>query len=476
MINILINQIKSDIICGERGRMMLTGIILAAGKGKRMKSKYPKVIHKVADKEMINHVIDAIDEVNCNDINIVVGHGKDIVKKTICRKVNFITQEEQLGTGHAVMVCDEFIPDDGNVLILYGDTPLLTGKTLKEFVNYHNNKNNSITVLTALFDNPFGYGRIVKDKSGNVVKIIEQNDATEKEKMIKEINSGIYCVQSKLLKESLKKLSNNNNQNEYYLTDIVEILKNDNEKIGSFIIENKEEIIGVNSRKQLLEVENILKRRTFNKHMENGVSIVDSSIYIGKDVKIGIDTVILPGAYIIGNTEIGEDCIIGPNCRIENCIIKNNVEIRDSTIISSEIDNNSKIGPYAYLRPNSKIGKDVKIGDFVEVKNSVVGNGSKVSHLSYIGDGEIGENVNIGCGVVFVNYNGKDKNRTIVKNNAFIGCNSNLIAPVVIEENAYVAAGSTITEVVPSRALAIARMKQLNKLGWVTNNKNLLKK
>jgi bifunctional UDP-N-acetylglucosamine pyrophosphorylase/glucosamine-1-phosphate N-acetyltransferase len=472
--NILIKEIKSDIICGERGLNMLTGIILAAGKGKRMKSKYPKVIHKVAEKEMINHVIDAIEEISCNSINVVIGHGSDMVKEKINSDVNFVIQEEQLGTGHAVMVCDDFIPNEGNVMILYGDTPLLTGDTLNKFMEYHNDENNGITVLTAIVDNPFGYGRIVKDKSANLVKIVEQNDATDEEKIIKEINSGIYAVKAELLKESLKKLNNNNNQGEYYLTDIVEILKNDNKKIGSFIINNNEEIIGVNSRAQLLEVENIFKKRIFDKHMENGVSIVDSSIYIGKDVKIGSDTIILPGAYIVGNTEIGEDCIIGPNCRIENTIIKNNVEVRDSTIIDSEIDNGSKIGPYAYLRPNSKIGKEVKIGDFVEVKNCVVGNGSKVSHLSYIGDGEIGENVNIGCGVVFVNYNGKDKNRTIVKDNAFIGCNSNLIAPVTVEKNAYVAAGSTITELVPSGALSIARKRQINKLGWV-NSQGLLK-
>jgi len=454
---------------------MLTGIILAAGKGTRMKSKYPKVVHKVVGKEMLNHVIDAIEEVNCLNINIVIGHGRETVKKSVDKNVNFVVQDKQLGTGHAVMVCDEYIPEEGNVLILYGDTPLLKGETLSKLLNYHSEESNSITVLTAVFNNPFGYGRIVKDKNGNLLKIVEQKDANNKEIEIKEINSGIYLVNAKLLKESLKKLNNNNSQNEYYLTDIVEILKNENKKIGTYIIEDNSEIIGVNSRKQLLEVEEIFKERIFDKHMENGVTITDSSVYIGKDVVIGMDTVILPGAYIVGNSVIGDDCIIGPNCRIENSIIKDYVEVRDSTIIDSEVDNSSKIGPYAYLRPNSIIGKNVKIGDFVEVKNSLVGDGSKVSHLSYIGDGEIGKNVNIGCGVVFVNYNGRDKNRTIVKDNAFVGCNSNLVAPVTIEENAYVAAGSTITELVPNGALSIARQRQLNKLGWV-KEKGLLKK
>jgi len=455
--------------------MMLTGIILAAGKGTRMKSKYPKVVHKVVGKEMLNHVIDATEALNCKKPSIVIGHGRAIVKERINREVNFVVQEEQLGTGHAVMVCDENIPEAGDVIILYGDTPLLRAKTLKGFVDFHKKSKNTMSVMTAKFENPHGYGRIIKDEMGNLIKIVEEKDASKEEKEVKEINSGIYCVNAKALKASIQLLNNDNNQNEYYLTDIVEILKNKKEKIASFIIEDNEEIIGVNSRKQLFEVEEILKKRIFEKHMANGVTIIDQSITIEKDVKIGMDTIILPGSYIAGNTIIGEDCIIGPSARISDSTIDDQVEVKDSTIIESQVGLASKIGPYAYLRPKSNIGSKVKIGDFVEVKNTTVGDGSKVSHLSYIGDGEIGKNVNIGCGVVFVNYNGRDKNITTVKDNAFIGCNSNLIAPVIVEENAYIAAGSTITEEVPKGALSIARKRQINKLNWV-ESKGLLKK
>lgn len=454
---------------------MITSIILAAGKGTRMKSKFPKVIHKVAGRTLLDHVIDATEEINSENVNVVIGYKKEMIKEKLERAVNFIVQEEQLGTGHAVMICDEKIPNYGDVMILTGDTPLLKGETLKSFVEFHRKNNNSLSVMSAEFDNPFGYGRIVKDNSGNLIKIVEQKDATDKEKNIKEINSGIYCVDAKKLKYTISKLNNNNSQSEYYLTDIVELLKNDNEKISSYIIEDRNEIIGVNTRAQLFQVEEVLKERIFNRLMSNGVTITDRSVYIEKDVEIGMDTVILPGAYITKGSIIGEDCIIGPNCRIENSKINNNVEVRDSTIIDSEVDNKTKIGPYAYLRPNSKIGKEVKIGDFVEVKNATVGDFSKISHLSYIGDGEVGENVNIGCGVVFVNYNGRDKNTTIVKDNAFVGCNSNLVAPVTVGENAYVAAGSTITENIPSMALSIARKRQSNKLNWV-NKSGLLKK
>ncbi|MGM0378703.1 MAG: bifunctional UDP-N-acetylglucosamine diphosphorylase/glucosamine-1-phosphate N-acetyltransferase GlmU [Bacillota bacterium] len=449
---------------------MLTGIILAAGKGTRMKSSLPKVLHKVAGKTMLDHVIDSLESVDCNKSMVVIGHKKEMVKNEVNRKVNYVIQDKQLGTGHAVMMCQNQLPDNGDVLIVYGDTPLLTSNTLNEFVKNHKDNGNVISVLSAKVDNPFGYGRIIKDSKGNLVKIVEQKDASDKEKKVNEINSGIYCIKAIDLKKGLDKLDNNNSQNEYYLTDLVSILKSENKKVGSYIIDDNKEITGVNTRKDLFNVQKIFTKRILDKHMENGVTIQSSNVFIGKDVKIGQDSIILPGVYLTGKTSIGKNCIIGPNTTINNSKISNNVEVKNSTVINSEVENSSKIGPYAYLRPNSKIGKEVKIGDFVEVKNTSVGDGSKVSHLSYIGDGEIGKNVNIGCGVVFVNYNGKEKFKTKVGDDSFVGCNSNLVAPVTIHNKGYVAAGSTITQDVPSEALSIARKKQENKLNWVKNS------
>lgn len=448
---------------------MLTGIILAAGKGTRMKSSIPKVLHKVANKTMLDHVIDSLESVDCNKSMVVIGHKKEMVKKEVNRKVNYVIQDKQLGTGHAVMMCKDQLPDNGDVLIVYGDTPLLTSKTLKKFVKSHKDNGNVISVLSAKVDNPFGYGRIIKDSKGSLVKIVEQKDASNKEKRVNEINSGIYCIKANDLKEGLKSLDNNNSQNEYYLTDLVSILKSQNKKVSSYIIDDNKEIKGVNTRKDLFDVQKIFTKKILEKHMENGVTIQSPNVFIGKDVAIGQDSIILPGVYLKGNTTIGKNCVIGPNTTIDNSEINNNVEVKNSTIIDSKVETSSKIGPYAYLRPNSRIGKEVKIGDFVEVKNTSVGDGSKVSHLSYVGDGEIGKNVNIGCGVVFVNYNGKEKFKTKVGDNAFVGCNSNLIAPVTVHNKGYVAAGSTITKDVPSEALSIARKKQKNKLKWVKN-------
>lgn len=455
---------------------MLMSIVLAAGAGTRMKSKLPKVLHKVAGISMIEHVLDVVEGVDCSKNVVVIGHGASQVKESIGHKdIKFVLQSERLGTGHAVMQAEEEIPEDGNVIVLYGDTPLIKEDSIERFIKFHIKNDFSASVLTTEIDEPKGYGRIIRNDIGQVVAIIEEKDANEEQKKLKEINSGIYCFKAKELKKALSKLDNNNNQGEYYITDVIEILNNENKKVGAFKIEDYTEIMGVNSRVQLSEAERIMKNRILSNLMDSGVTIIDpSNTYIGKKVKIARDTTLYPGTFIMGETQIGEDCVIGPDTRIENSIINDSVEIRNSTIIQSTIDLNSKIGPYAYLRPNSHIGKNVKIGDFVEVKNSKIGDDSKASHLSYIGDGEVGKNVNIGCGVVFVNYNGKNKYKTIVEDNAFIGCNVNLVAPVTVNKNAYVAAGSTITKGVPEESLAVARIKQSNKEGWV-RRKGLVK-
>ncbi|MCD5411084.1 MAG: bifunctional UDP-N-acetylglucosamine diphosphorylase/glucosamine-1-phosphate N-acetyltransferase GlmU [Clostridiales bacterium] len=447
--------------------MKIKSIILAAGEGKRMKSQMPKVLHKICGQTMLNYVIDAANSLNVEECIVVIGHKGEEVKKTLPSKVKSVVQEAQLGTGHAVMMAYEHIDQEGVVIVLCGDGPLITKNTLRELMNFHKNGQYSATVLTTDLDNPTGYGRIVRAGS-QLKKIVEEKDSSFEEKAIKEINSGIYCFDSKDLKKALPLIKNTNAQKEYYLTDILEIIKEFGEKIGVYKTKEYNDIMAVNSRVQLSEVEMVMRKRINLMHMENGVTIIDpANTYIEKEVKIGQDTIIHPGVILRGSTVIGKECIIEHNSKITDSEVANQVTIENSTIIESTIDTHSSIGPYAYLRPNSRIGKNVKIGDFVEIKNSIIGDYSKASHLSYIGDAEIGKNVNIGCGVVLVNYDGKEKHKSIIEDNAFIGSNSNLIAPIVIRRNAYVACGSTITREVPEETLAVARSRQMNKEGWV---------
>ncbi|WP_099190946.1 bifunctional UDP-N-acetylglucosamine diphosphorylase/glucosamine-1-phosphate N-acetyltransferase GlmU [Tepidibacter mesophilus] len=456
--------------------MNLKSIILAAGKGTRMKSKLPKVLHKVCGTEMVNHVVNIAMKAGCIENVVILGHEAQMVKDNLKNNVKTAIQEQQLGTGHAVMMAKDHIKEDDKIVVLCGDTPLIKESTLQKLFDYHKENKCVATVLTTKVDNPTGYGRIIRDSNKDVLKIVEQKDATKEEAKVNEINSGIYCFNGKDLKMSLSKISNNNNQGEYYLTDVIEILKNEGFKVGAYEGSTIEELMGVNSRVDLQRAERILRNRINQYHMENGVTIIDTNnTYIECDVKIGMDTTIYPGSIIKGNTTIGEDCIIGTNCVIENSSINNKVEIQSSTIIDSAIGNNTTVGPYAYLRPNSSIGENVKIGDFVEVKNSTIGDNSKASHLAYIGDASVGKNVNIGCGVVFVNYDGKNKFKSVVEDNAFIGSNCNIVAPVTVKEEGYVATGSTITDDVPKGALSIARARQVNKEGWV-DKKGILKK
>ncbi|HAE91619.1 bifunctional UDP-N-acetylglucosamine diphosphorylase/glucosamine-1-phosphate N-acetyltransferase GlmU [Tissierella praeacuta] len=452
---------------------MNISVILAAGEGTRMKSKIPKVLHEVCGKPILEYVINASKGASVEKNVVIVGHGGDIVREyfkeePIIFKTQPIGDDVPYGTGFAVMQAMEDIDDSSTVVILYGDTPLITESTIDELINYHSKNQFKATVLTAILDDPTGYGRIIREDTGDILKIVEQKDASEEEKKIKEINSGIYCFDGKLLKYALGKIDNNNAQNEYYVTDVIGILKEEGHKVGAYIIENSTEIHGVNSRVQLAFSEEVMRKRISEYHMVNGVTIINpDNTYIEDGVKIGRDTIIYPGVSLEGNTEIGEDCIIGSNSRIVESMIHNNVSIESSTIENSVVGENTHIGPYAHLRPNSNIGKNAKIGNFVEVKNSTLKDNTKASHLAYIGDADIGHDVNIGCGVVFVNYNGKEKFRTTVGDNAFVGSNSNLVAPVNVESWGYVAAGSTITKEVPEGTLSIARAEQKNIEGWV---------
>lgn len=444
-------------------------IILAAGQGKRIKSNLPKVLHKVCGKEMVNHVIDTMRAASLNEVNVIIGKGAELVReKTKDKNVSYSLQIEQLGTGHAVKCAKDFlIGKSGVVAIFTGDAPLIKEDTVKNIVETHLNEGNSATLLTSIIENPTGYGRIIR-RNDAVEKIVEHKDCNEEELKVNEINAGMYCFDIEELLESLDKLSNNNAQGEYYITDVIGILKNSGKKVGAMITEF-EETIGVNSRAELAITEKILRDRINKKHMDNGITIIDpASTYIGVDVKIGQDTIIYPNNVIEGNTEIGCDCILYPNSRISNSIIGEGVEIQSSVIVDSSVGNDTTVGPFAYIRPESTIGNNVKIGDFVEIKKASIGDNTKVSHLTYIGDAEVGTDCNFGCGTVVVNYDGKNKHKTIVGNNAFIGCNTNLVSPVEVKDNTYIAAGSTITKEVPEGSLAIARAKQTNIEGWVS--------
>ena len=452
--------------------MKTKALILAAGQGTRMKSHSSKVLHKVFGKSLVEYPILAAREVGVEEVCLIVGHKAEDVKEALGDRVSYVLQKEQLGTGHAVMQAMEFIESADEVLILCGDTPLVTGDTLKGMLEFHHANKNAITVLSALIEDPTGYGRIVRDGNGNLVKIVEQKDATEEEKTINEINGGMYAFDAKLLKYALSKLTNNNVQNEYYLTDTIEILLKEGHRVDAIATQQADDIAGVNSRVQLAAVTEVMKKRVNEKHMSNGVTIIDPiNTYIEPDVVIGKDTIIEPGCMLQGKTVIGENCLIGYHSKLVNTKLGDGVEVEISVITDSFVDEGTHVGPFAYIRPNSYIGKNIKVGDFVEIKNSNIGDGTKISHLTYIGDADVGQNVNFGCGTVVVNYDGQKKHRSKIEDNAFIGCNTNLVSPVVVEKNAYTAAGSTITRNVPHDSLGIARAKQENKENWVAKKR-----
>lgn len=446
----------------------INAVILAAGEGTRMKSKMPKVLHEVMGRPMVKRVVDTAKDLEAKNICVVTGHMSETVQEALKDEcVSFAVQKEQLGTGHAVMQADEYINENEDVLILYGDTPLIKAETLEKLIEYHRSENNGVSIISAIVEDSAGYGHIIRDKDGNFVKNVEYKDATPEEKLVKEINSGIYCFKGSSLKKALKLITNDNAQGEYYLPDALEIILKSGEKVNAMTIGDVTEFFGVNNRVQLAQANKIMQKRINEKHMLNGVTIIDpTDTYIADDVEIGMDTIIYPGCVLEGKTVIGDDCKIGPDTRLTDMTLAPNVTIQYTVAIESEIGSGTKVGPFAYIRPNSKIGENIKIGDFVEVKNSVIGNGTKVSHLTYIGDSDVGERINFGCGTVTVNYDGHKKFRTTIEDDVFIGCNANLVAPVTLKKGSYVAAGSTITKDVPEKSLAVARNRQTNIDGW----------
>lgn len=450
---------------------MNISIILAAGEGTRMKSNYSKVLHKICNRPILEYVIDASRGADVEKNVVVAGENEARVRECfedIVIKRQPIGEDLPYGTGYAVMQAVDEIGDGDTVLILYGDTPLIRRETISSFMAYHNDNNLDATVLTSLIDDPTGYGRIVREADGSILKIVEEKDASQEERALREINSGIYIFKGGLLKEALKEIDSDNAQNEYYVTDVIEILKNKAYNVGGYIVEDSRDILGVNSRQQLALCEGIMRERINNYHMSNGVTLIDpGTTYIDGNVEIDRDTVIYPGVMLEGSTKIGAESIIRQNSRISNSIVGSRVYIESSVVEDSQLADGVKIGPYAHIRPNSRIGEDVKLGNFVEVKNSSLGKNTKASHLAYIGDSDLGEDINIGCGVVFVNYDGRNKFRSTVEDGAFIGCNANLISPVKVEKGAYIAAGSTITDSVEEGDLAIARARQINKKDWV---------
>lgn len=440
-------------------------VVLAAGKGTRMKSKLYKVLHKVCGKTMVEHVVDAARGVNPAKIVTVVGTGAGEVEKVLDGKSDFAFQEKQLGTGDAVMTAKEELGDkDGATLVVTGDTPLFTIETFDELFKYHAEKGNAATVLTAEAPNPFGYGRIIRDDQGNVLRIVEQKDGKPEELKVKEINTGVFCFDNKKLFEALKHVDNNNAQGEYYLTDVLEILRNSGERVGAYKMPDFSESLGVNDRIALAQATKTMQRRINEEHMRNGVSFIDpDTAYIDAGVKIGNDTVIEGNVVIKGNTEIGSDCYITNGSRIVDSKIGNHVTITSSTLQEAEMDDNTDIGPNSHLRPKAVIRKGAHIGNFVEIKKAEIGENSKVGHLTYVGDATLGKDINVGCGTIFSNYDGVKKFHTNVGDHSFIGAGSTLIAPINVADHTFIAADSTITKDVDKYDMAIARGRQVNK-------------
>jgi bifunctional UDP-N-acetylglucosamine pyrophosphorylase / glucosamine-1-phosphate N-acetyltransferase len=448
--------------------MKKMAIVLAAGQGKRMKSKLYKVLHPVCGKPMVSHVLDAVREASCERSIIIVGHGADAVKSELGQSAEYALQEKQLGTGHAVMQAKPMLAEeDGVTVVICGDTPLVRKETVEAMIALHLQQGAAATILTAEINDPTGYGRILRGSDNSVLRIVEHKDCSPEETLIHEINTGTYCFDNRKLFQALEKVTNANAQGEYYLTDVIGILQGEGNVIVASLVEDPAEAIGVNDRIALGEAERLMRKRINTAHQVNGVTLIDANnTYIEANVTIGADTIIYPGSVLRGRTSIGSDCVIGPATELIDTNVGNGSTIRQTVAEGAEVGEECNVGPFAFLRPGTKLGRHVKIGDFVEIKNTVIGEHSKVPHLSYVGDAIVGSNVNIGCGAITANYDGYNKSKTEIGNNVFIGSNANLIAPLTIGNGAYIVAGSTITQNVADNDLAIARERQVNKAGY----------
>jgi bifunctional UDP-N-acetylglucosamine pyrophosphorylase/glucosamine-1-phosphate N-acetyltransferase len=454
-------------------------IILAAGLGTRMKSATIKILHHAAGRPIIDYVLDLASEVCETAPVMVVGHQREAVQKEVGERARYAVQEQQLGTGHAVMQAMSVLGREGisgkRVLILSGDVPLTRAGTLRRLIEEHERSSNALTLLTMKLDDPAMYGRVVRDGSGAVTRIVEAKDATDAEKTIAEVNAGIYVFDGERLFENLSSLSTNNAQGEYYLTDLLGMLREAGHRVGAVIVDDPIEAAGVNSRADLATVEGEIQRRVVAKLMRDGVTFRNpGTVVIDSTVAIGADSVVYPFVTLEGTTKIGEGCVIEPGVHLVNVTVGDDVHLKTGTVAEDAIiEDEASIGPYAHLRPGSHLGRRVKVGNFVETKKAVFGEGAKASHLSYIGDAEIGANVNIGAGTITCNYDGVHKYKTIIEDGAFIGSDSQLVAPVRIGKGAYVGAGSTITKDVPPAALALSRTPQKTIEGWAERKKKV---
>ncbi|WP_311481947.1 bifunctional UDP-N-acetylglucosamine diphosphorylase/glucosamine-1-phosphate N-acetyltransferase GlmU [uncultured Anaerococcus sp.] len=453
---------------------MIKTIIMAAGEGTRMKSENSKVLHKLINKEIIKYVKKASEFENSETI-IIAGTNKGKLEE-LFPDAKIVEQKIgdgiPYGTGYAASLALDFIEDDDQVLILNGDIPLITKSSLEKLIDFHNTTMSACTILSTLIDEPKGYGRIIRDEKNDFVKITEDRDLKSGEENIKEINVGIYIFKARDLKNAISKIDCNNDQNELYLTDCVGILKNDGKLVSAYISKNNEEFYGINNKYELYKASKILQHRINKEYMINGV-IIESpeTTFIEEGTVIGTDTIISGFVKIYGKSKIGKSCLIDGSTRIINSTIEDKVRVDNSVIEDCYMEEASNIGPYSRIRPNSHIGKNVHIGNFVEVKNSKLGEGTKAGHLAYIGDSDLGKDINVGCGVVFVNYDGKFKHRSIIEDGAFIGSNANIVAPVLVKKDGFVAAGSTITEDVNSGELIIERAEQKHIKGYVERKK-----